>query len=193
MNRLIKMFALIMFMISTKEASSADEPLWKNVDHWQVRVDTTLNNSCFFYATFARGTMLRIGLDKTATGGGYIIVGNNDWKSIEEGKHYKISIKFDNQTPWIGNATGIKFNANAKISFLYLPFGESEFLEEFMTKNSLEIKYNNASVTTLNLKHNYQVIKELIECQKAMDSARPSSSKDPFAKNKEIQRDPFAR
>lgn len=173
-------------------AHAANEPLWKTVGHWQVRIDTTLNNGCFLYTTFERGTVLRIGLDKTATGGGYIIIGNDDWKSIEEGKKYKISIKFDDEVPWLGNSTGMKFDSNSKSTFLFLPFGDSKFLEEFMTKNSLEIKYNEKLVTTLNLKQNYQVTKELIECQKSMDTS-PVKQKDPFASDKTKQKDPFAR
>ena len=88
---------------------------------------------------------------------------------------------------------GVKFNSGDRSAFLYLPFGDSKFLEEFMTKNSLEIKYNNSIVTTLNLRQNYQVTQELIECQKTMDSTSPKKSRDPFASGSNKSRDPFAR
>ena len=103
MIRIGNQFIVAFLSLIVTKAFCADEPLWKKVGHWQIRVDTTLNNGCFLYTSFERGTILRIGLDKTATGGGYIIIGNDDWKSIEVGKDYKISIKFDDELPWVGN------------------------------------------------------------------------------------------
>ena len=55
-------------------------------------------------ASYTRGTVVRIGIDQQNLNG-YIVIGNEAWRSLEAGKQYGLSLQFDNDAPWRGNAT----------------------------------------------------------------------------------------
>ncbi len=70
---------------------SATEPLWKRVGSWDIRVDRSLNYGCFLVNVYQGGTVFRIGFDRT-NGGGYLMLGNPNWRSIEVGKEYDLEL-----------------------------------------------------------------------------------------------------
>jgi len=111
--------------LGTQASHAQDSPLWKNVGNWTIRVDKTLNYGCFMLASYTRGTVVRIGIDQQNLNG-YIVIGNEAWRSLEAGKQYGLSLQFDNDTPWRGNATARSIGGDRPI-FLYLPFSKPDF------------------------------------------------------------------
>lgn len=167
-------------------------PLWKRVDSWEIRVDKTLGYGCFALANYKGGTAFRIGFNIGSKNTGYIIVGNNKWKSLEVGKEYPITLKFDKAEPWSGDAIGFKFDEKDPSAYLFLKFSDPELFKDFMRKTSLLIKYKQKKVTSLNLSGSAKAMLEVTNCQKMMNTSSTSSSaKDPFAKGIEASSDPF--
>ena len=51
---------------------------------------------------------------------GYLMLGNADWASLEEGQKYKAVIQFDVLTPWDAEATGFRFKPIRSGDFVFL-------------------------------------------------------------------------
>ena len=76
-------------------ALAQDTPLWRTVGQWQIRVDASLGYGCFLVGSYTRGTVLRIGIDQQ-NGNGYVMVGNEAWRSLQVGNQYDLALRFDN-------------------------------------------------------------------------------------------------
>ena len=85
-------------------ARAQDTLLWRTVGQWQIRVDKSLGYGCFLVGSYTQGTILRIGIDQQS-GNGYVMVGNEAWRSLQVGNQYDLALRFDNASPWRGNAT----------------------------------------------------------------------------------------
>ena len=187
----------ILCMTMTAHHSFAGEgsPLWKKVGSWEVRVDTTLGNGCFAMASYKGGVFFRIGFNASEKEfGGYMLFGNPDWSSLEVGKEYSLTYKFDNEAPWKGDAFAFKFSEEDKITFLWQDFSDTNLFKEYMRKNKLRIDYNSKQIELLQLKGSYGAFEEVIKCQKVMNNTKRKSNgpKDPFAKQSNARNDPFA-
>lgn len=196
-GHLVALCAACLFSVSVvfwpAGAESGDlMPLWKRVGGWDIRVDMTLGYGCFVMAEYKSGTVFRTGFDIT-NGKGYIIVGNKEWASLEEGKEYPLSLKFGNEPAWSGDAIGFQFNNTGGV-YLYIVFSNLDLLEEFMRKTSVEIRYQENLIATLSLKGSYSAFMEAIRCQKTMADRMPNSpvENDPFARRVRPSSDPFA-
>lgn len=192
---LVASLLLVFLIVSFPTISKAAEkmPLWKRVGSWDVRVDKTLGYGCFTMAEYEGGTVFRIGFNREGLTKGYIIVGNQKWKSLEVGKEYTVTLKFDNAEPWRGDATGFKFDKGDTGTFLFLHFSHADLFRDFMRKTSLEIKYKKKRITLLTLKGSGKALVEMLKCQKAMNiGGSKSSSQDPFASGTKSSSDPFA-
>jgi hypothetical protein len=186
-NLLLLVSAFVVW--SSEIAWSEDSPLWKVVGDWQVRVDKTLNFGCFMAAASVRGTVVRIGLDQKRLNG-YILVGNDDWRSLEVNKDYELVLQFDGNPPWRGKATAIQMGQGA--AYLYLPFSKSQVMLELAKKQVLSIWYESKQVAALRLTGSFAATQELVACQRAVEAARSGTKPaDPFAGGTE-RRDPFA-
>jgi hypothetical protein len=195
-TRLLSGLAVYLVAITYAEyAVSQDMPLWKNVGSWQVRVDTTLNYGCFVLAEFDEGSVVRIGFDK-ANSGGYLLITNRDWNSIEVGKEYEIVLKFDKKEPWEANATGFKFE-NSKYPLLYVKFFDAAFLTEFMRTHTLSVDYQGREISRLSLRGSHEAAQEMLNCQRDIEATRStpkSRQDDPFASSRRSTSvDPFSR
>jgi hypothetical protein len=175
---MIRFTIFILLLSGTGLINAEDEPLWKTVGGWEIRVDTTLGNGCFTYQIYEGNTVLRIGVNKLV-GGMYAMIGDADWKSLEFGKTYPIKLYFGNQTPWSGNAEALSFNG---IPVLMLNIISNDhaalFLTEFMRELSVKVVFKNKSIAHLNLKGTYKAGTELLKCQKAFN--KREEKEDPF-------------
>jgi hypothetical protein len=170
--------AFLCFAGLTIVPASAAEPLWANVGDWSILVDRSLGNGCFMISSYTRGTYLRIGIDNTNNKNGYVMIGNEAWQSIEAGKEYKLSLEFNDETPWIGTFRAITMG---DVTVLFNPFNKPEFLREVGAKQKLTILYDDKVVTTLPLTGSYAAVQSLIECQSKVDEAAQSTPSDPFS------------
>ncbi|HEY3695065.1 MAG TPA: hypothetical protein VGL30_05420 [Phenylobacterium sp.] len=188
--------ATALIACSTTMAAEPDSSLWRNVDAWQVRTDSTLDNGCFMATTYDEGTFLRIGIDARQPRNAYLMIGNPAWKSLEEGKDYKLIIQLDDETPWDAPAQVVTFSRGSR--FLYVIFDEKGFIEELMRKQAMIVKYNETQVATLSMKSTVAAIKEVANCQQYADSRRDPfkatapSKVDPLASPTVLKSDPFA-
>jgi len=174
-------------------AIAADEqPLWDRVKGWEIRVDTTIGNGCFAMTSYDEGTVMRIGVNPE-NDKGYLILGNDKWKSLEAGKDYNIKLKFDDETPWEGSARGVLMG-DVGVAFLWVDFDDSNLFKEFMRKNVIQVFYNRKKVTSLSLAGSHAATVAVVECQNAMQTITPAPSyeKDPFASGVRYKTDPFA-
>jgi len=202
-SALVILFLVVHCLFGLSNMASAEEqPLWDRVaatiywdrvKGWDVRVDTTLGNGCFAATIYEEGTAIRIGINPK-NDNGYILLGNEKWKSLDVGKDYNIKLKFDDEPPWEGSARGVEFGG-AGITFLWIDFDNIDLFTEFMRKNVLQVFYNKKKVATLNLAGSYAASVAVAECQKAMEAVTPmpSNEKDPFASDAGYKADPFAR
>ena len=186
-----KLILTISFLITWTSSYSDNEPLWKDLGGWVVRVDTSLGNGCFTYQLYEGNTIFRIGFNKI-NGGMYFFIGDSDWQSLEEGKNYPIQLYFGNKEPWGGDATAIRFG---EIPVLWLDLrssdSASEFLKEFMNELSLNVLFQGESIVLLSLKGTFKAGQELLECQKAINDIPNSNSEDPFRDQRKKSDDPF--
>lgn len=161
-------------------ALAQDTILWRAVGQWQIRVDKSLGYGCFLIGSYTRGTVLRIGIDQQ-NGNGYVLVGNEGWRSLQVGNRYDLALRFDNTAPWRGRATARRIGSSDMV-FLYLSFDRSRFLVELARRVNLTIFYNGEVVTSLPLRGTNAAVQEMIQCQRAADIARKTRPRgDPFA------------
>ena len=192
-----KVFAVFLFvlLIFPSDAAKSQETLtWKEVGGWQIRVDRTLGNACFMIATWEQGTILRIGFfsGQSVSTVPYIILGNIYWTSIQEGKDYSLTFRFDNERPWAVDATGYRLGQHI---FLLFEVGSWDFVDEFMRKHGVRIVYNGQVIANLSLSNSFAALKETANCHVQMaraDSQGTQPSTDPFRNPSTQQdRDPF--
>ena len=162
-------------------AFAQDTVLWRTVGQWQIRVDASLGYGCFLVGSYTRGTVLRIGIDQQS-GNGYVMVGNEVWRSLQVGSQYDLALRFDGAAPWRGRATARRIGSGDMV-FLYLSFDRARFLVELARRLNMTIYYQGAVVTTLPLYGTNAAVQEMLNCQRAADIARKNTRPkgDPFA------------
>ena len=164
------------------------DKLWKKVGDWDIRVDTSIENSCFAYVSWEPNIYLRIGFEMREAEF-YFYLGSDDWKSLEYGKEYELKIEFGSKTPWTVTATG-QFVGDGEIVFLYASSTDTEFLDQFKKQRNMRISYLDEQIANLDLKKSYAAFTEVINCQNAMNES--AASNDPFRQSKPAAIDPFA-
>lgn len=181
MLRRLLLIACGLTFLAPSPASAQDTPLWRQIGQWQIRVDASLGYGCFLVGSYTRGTVLRIGIDQQ-NGNGYVMVGNETWRSLQVGGQYDLALRFDNNSPWRGRATARRIG-NGDMVFLYLSFDRARFLVELARRNNMTIYYQGNVVTTLPLHGTNAAVQEMINCQRAADIARKQNRPqgDPFA------------
>jgi hypothetical protein len=176
-----QLFLLVCGLICASSASAQDTILWRSVGQWQIRVDKSLGYGCFLLGSYTRGTVLRIGIDQQ-NGNGYVMVGNEAWRSLRVGNQYDLALRFDSSPPWRGRATARTIGSGS-MRFLYMSFDRARFLVELARRLNMTILYNGEVVTQLPLHGTNAAVQEMIRCQRVADAARKSNQPqgDPFA------------
>jgi hypothetical protein len=177
----ILLLACGLLCASVTGALAQNTVLWRTVGQWQIRVDASLGYGCFLVGSYTRGTVLRIGIDQQ-NGNGYVMVGNEAWRSLQVGNQYALSLRFDSAAPWRGRATARRIGSGDMV-FLHLSFDRARFLVELARRINLTIFYNGDVVTSLPLRGTNAAVQEMIRCQRAADIARKTNRPqgDPFA------------
>jgi hypothetical protein len=157
--------------------ASADTSVWRKLDSWSVIVDHTLHDGCFLFATFNRGTVFRVGVNRQMGGHYYVMFSNPDWTSLQVGKEYDVQFRFGSNSPWKVPTTAKDMGDNA--IFLWATFADSSFWNEFANSDSLSVTRDGKIVTQLNLTNSKVAFDELVKCQTYEDSQ--ARSRDPFA------------
>lgn len=149
---------------------------WKEAGGWSVAVDPTIGNGCFLLARFVNDTTFRIGIDSTAAGAYYIVVGNPKWKSLKTGEDHNLKFEFDDEGAWDVSMRVVEIGgAKALMS----KFGEQAFWVEFVKAKDLYVSKGGTSVTTISMAGSSDGFNELIKCQEFQNARQPA---DPFAK-----------
>jgi len=163
--------------LAAPAALAQDTVLWANVGQWQIRIDKSVNYGCFMLGSYTQGTLLRIGFDQNNRNG-YLLVGNDAWRSLRVGNRYDIVLRFDRAAPWRGRATARTIGSGGMV-FLHLTFDNPRFLIELARRIYLTIYYDGDVVTRLPLRGTSAATEELLRCQRAADAGRPAQ--DPFS------------
>lgn len=178
---------LVIFSVCSAPVSAQTSPLWKRIAGWDVRVDESLSDSCFIFRVYEGMTILRVGFNRLAENG-YLMLGDRDWASLEEGKNYNLIFQFDEEEPWVGQATAVAFHT---LVGLWMNIDKAGFLREMAERQVLEVRYRGKSIARLKLDGSYAALMEMATCQELADEARGNS--DPFdSESDDNEGDPFA-
>ena len=158
-------------------AKAEDSPFWSRSGEWEIRVDPSLNHGCFAVATYEVDTMLRIGLDP-GEGDGYVVIGDPDWQSLEEGKSYPIRVQFGRAAPWEADATAGRMDG---FPVLFFRFRDLNVVREFMRKREVAFIYRNKTIAVLSLSGSFRAFQEVIRCQEQVNAGLIDSGTDPFS------------
>ena len=184
-----KILATAMAMALTTSAAIASDdtiPWGKGqVAGWDIAVDTSLGGGCFILAVFDGDTLVRIGFDPSNQDY-YLILGDADWQSIEEGKDYDLTITLGHRRPWDATANGISLSDSTA---LMVRSDDTHFLDEFASQQNIRVEYNGDEIANLDLTGSAAALQEMVNCQQAVNDAADSAD-DPFQKTD--SGDPFA-
>src|SRR5207245_5840015 len=107
---------------------------------------------------------------------------------LEVGKEYRLSLRFDDESPWVGTFTA-RMLGDVVVLLNY--FDKGNFLKDIAAKRTLTIYYQDREVTTLPLAGSYAAVQALIQCQNAIDAR--GNAPDPFDINPARRNsDPFS-
>lgn len=167
-----------------------------DVSGWSLMMDHTLNNACYIGKGTADGVAIRLTYDDSRERI-YFVAASRFWKSIDNDKRYRLSVRFDGEQPWAVDATGQRLNNG--VPFLGFEVDDVEFLQDLKRSNALTIEWNGKTVVRASLAGSSNALAMLAECQKVADEgrdpftneripipppirapARPQPSRDPF-------------
>lgn len=177
-------------LFSCIDAISETMPEYSQAGVWTIRVDTSIDYSCFLHASFEGGSSLRLGFNKMEDNY-YILAGDPAWKSIEYGKEYQVGIQFGELSKWSGSAVGFSWDGEKNEPWLWVDIDSTSaksLLTEFMQQHTIKLFYNEKQILNLELKDSYKAGMEMLRCQEAINE----TSIDPFSTPVKITSDPFA-
>jgi len=155
------LIGVLLLLLPLASLAAEDVGHWSSVAGWDIKVDRTLGYGCFMVTEFEDNILFRIGFNRK-NDTGYLIVYDNDWRSIELGKEYKIAIRFDNEDPWEAPMYGRNVNG---VVMLVTTFSDPDFLTQFMQKHTIKMFYDNSEIARLSLEGSYAAGEEMFECQ----------------------------
>ena len=167
---------------------------WSQVGGWQIRVDRSIGDGCFALQGYRDGSVLRLGFDMTRKAI-YLVVGNDNWRSIELGKLYHIDFVFDGAARYSGDFRGVRLGHAVFLAGTSLTF---DFTRDFMERSAVRIYYRGALIGNLSLRNTYAAVGEVIHCQQEIaasgsNGGRRPGEANPFADGATNARDPFSR
>jgi hypothetical protein len=172
--------AIAMALMTSAAVASDDSVPWGNgeVAGWNIAVDTSLGGGCFIYAVFDGNTLVRIGFDPSSSDY-YLILGDDEWKSIESGKEYDLTLRLGSRAPWDAEANGVPLGDGTA---LMVTSTDTDFLQDFSSQQSIRVEYNGDQIANLDLSGSAAAIQEMINCQETVNAAASSGGDDPFKK-----------
>lgn len=168
-------------------AYAQDSAAWAKVGNWDVRVDPTLNNSCFMVGGYRSGTILRVGFDNRHNAS-YFVIGNAAWRSLEVGKRYQLGAQFDGGQIAYWDAQAVSMGDTIALSVVFNSPSPNEVLAVFGQRLSLRLFYQGTAVANLRLSGTAAAAAETINCNNQFMATRP----DPFSgASRPVVADPF--
>lgn len=159
-----------------------------NVRGWYIAVDTTIANGCFMLSEYDDGGVLRVGFNPESDDM-YIVIGDDDWRSLDTDKTYDIELTFGKETPWSGDASVFVWDDGDRSLALEIPFDDGLadlFIDELKRTNSVAVDYKGEEILRLSLSGSFAAMDETIACQMQMNESL--GGVDPFADD---DKDPF--
>ena len=111
MNKVRIILVLLIVFSTSVHCASTDTYLWKESGDWTIRIDPTLGNKCFIFASYPSSedwpgkSFIRAGINEDNESA-YMMIYSSEWKSLEIGKIYEIKIQFDKEVKWEADAVG---------------------------------------------------------------------------------------
>lgn len=185
-------FALIGSVVTLSSPTHAQKAgKWGEVGGWEIRVDPSVGNGCFASQIYEDGTLVRIGVDAEQKRI-YLFFANKAWRSLEEGKIYRVRIVFDGASGYNGDMVGYRLSSGSIV--LAHRDLSSAFVKDFMQRNGMRIHYQGNQLSHLSLRNTYAAVGEVYNCQKEFGFGSGSSrDSDPFSSSGggKSDRDPF--
>jgi hypothetical protein len=154
----------------------------ENMGGWAL---ATMPNGCMVQATSPQGTMLTIwgfaGADKLA-----FLLQNRDWRSLQDGRSYALSLSFEGATAYPVDATAREHidSDGPGLFFTVAPGGQSSgtFLTAFTSARGMRISQNGHNFDTLPLAGSKAAVGALAKCLAQRWSAGAPAADDSDAK-----------
>jgi len=155
---------------------------------WDIAIDQTLGGGCYILAEFDGSTIIRIGFDPSNSDY-YLMLADDDWKSIEADKDYALTLTLGKRQPWDATATGMMMGDQPT---LIVRSTDADFLGEFASQQNIKVEYSGSQIANLNLDGSSAAIGEMINCQDTVNKSSGNKG-DPFQKaGTKGSGDPFA-
>jgi hypothetical protein len=180
-------------VVTSLSAARADQTptvLYSTSGAWQIRVDSTLNNSCYMTAIYPDYSVVRFGYDNL-NNSAFLSIGNDAWKSLTSGVDYTLVMQIDNAQPKTVQARALT-NSAGSIT-LFIPFKDPEnFMSTFGLTSQVRLSYQGREIGRFNLVGTAQAITAMSECNQAYGGPSYAAKQDPFRQTAPARRaDPF--
>jgi Flp pilus assembly protein protease CpaA len=140
---------------------------WKQVGEWEVRYDSLdagdgTASGCFMVRAYGNSA-LRIG----AYGDSYYVLftSGNLNSTIEDRKHYTLSLSFGELTPWTIKAVAKTFASGIKS--LVFHTSDQRFFEELVSSNSVTISQSGTTIFEFTVTGAKGALAAMLNCQEA--------------------------
>lgn len=142
---------------------------WRIVGNWMVAVDRSLDNGCYALTQFYDGTEFRIGFDRRRINAVYVLLANRKW-NLNHGASHSASFVFPDAYKRF-ETTGKVLELDKGRALLFL-FRSVEIVTTFGVSNLMDIRLNDSPIALLGFKDSGEVVRELIECQVTIETAK---------------------
>jgi hypothetical protein len=150
---------------------------YSRVGAWEIRVDSTLANSCYMTTTYRDG-VVRFGYDNPHNSG-FLSIKNSAWTSLVDGNVYQLTMQIDNNPPSPFKAMATTDTAGYR--GLIMLFGDPEnFMSGFGLTSQLRLSYQGREIGRFNLVGTAQGITAMNECNQAYGGPDFAVKQDPF-------------
>lgn len=163
--------------ISDAEIDATEETIFvRRLNNWVVFVDPSMAAGCFALVRYDDGTILRIQRDERLAST-LIMIGNNHWRSLKDGKPRPIEFRFGGNEPWEGEATAGTITG---VHFLSISVPDGDFWREFSQAWAMEVNSGTIDLGLFDLEDSAGALQALATCQLSVDQII-----DPFAQQNE--------
>ena len=192
-NSKLHALTVVIYFFLIGQPSYSQSVTWnEDVRGWYIGVDRSVGDGCYMHSSFDGGGVLRTGFNVDGNSM-FIIIGNRNWKSLEEGKYYPIEIQFGNRSPWSGEASVFVWDDGEKSLKLTVPFDDNSadnFVSEVQQTQNVIARYQGRQILNLSLRGSFAAMDEVLKCQDNILRNRSPSS-DPFNSKGISGADPF--
>lgn len=157
-------------------AETINSTNWKDVRGWNISYYE--DQGCQLYNGTGK-TNFWMGFYPIDDGFGWeILLENPNWRSIESGKEYSVTVKFGTRSPWSIEMEGQEWDDSFALRSLN-SIGDDviELADEFKRSNKMIWSYEGTILQEFSLSGSSVAFDELIKCQQSVMDAQKS---DPF-------------